>query len=67
MFWIIFTILIVFALVASIFIGGFVQRLSDRDKVRARAMPLADAEEDDYLSARRKGDRIGGTRDSRTR
>ena len=57
MFWIIFTILIVIALVASIFIGGFVQRLSNRDRERAKTMPLASAEEDDYLSAQRKGDR----------
>ena len=56
MFWIIFTVLIAIALVASIFIGGFVQRLSKRDRERARAMPSAGVEEDDYLSARRKGE-----------
>jgi prohibitin 2 len=56
MFWIIFTILIVIALVASILIGGFVQRLSDRDRVRAKLGSPVDIEEDDYLSARRKSD-----------
>lgn len=57
MFWIVFTVLIVIALVASIFIGGFVQRLSAKDRVTAKEVPSADADEDDYLSARRKGDR----------
>ena len=57
MLWIIFTVLIVIALVASIFIGGFVQRLSAKDRVTAKEVPSADADEDDYLSARRKGDR----------
>ncbi len=57
MLWIIFTILIVLALVASVIIGGVVQRLSNRDRSRARTAPPASAEEDDYLSARRKGGR----------
>ena len=56
MFWIIVTILIAVALVACALIGGFVQRLSDRDKVRAKSVPPASAKEDDYLSARRKGE-----------
>ncbi len=57
MLWIIFTILIVIALVASIFIGGFVQRLSHRDKERARvSTPVSSEEDDDFLSARRKSD-----------
>ena len=57
MFWIIFTILTVIAFVATILIGGFVQRLSAKDRVTAKEVPSADADEDDYLSARRKGDR----------
>lgn len=57
MFWIILTILIAIAVVACVLIGGFVQRLSDRDKVQAKASQPGSAEEDDYLSAKRKGDR----------
>ena len=56
MFWIILTILIAIALVACILIGGFIQRLSARDRARARAAPLASVDEDDYLSARRKSE-----------
>ena len=57
MFWITLTILIAIAVVACVLIGGFVQRLSDRDKVQAKASQPGSAEEDDYLSAKRKGDR----------
>ncbi|MCH8050601.1 MAG: prohibitin family protein [Chloroflexi bacterium] len=56
MFWIIFTILMVLAFVASILIGGVVHRLSDQDKLKAKTAPPASTEEDDYLSARRKTD-----------
>ena len=56
MLWIIFSVLIAISLVATIFIGGFIQRLADKDEARAKAMPSASTEEDDYLSARRKGD-----------
>ena len=56
MLWIILTILIAIAIVACALIGGGIQRLSDRDKVRTKSLPPVSAEEDDYLSARRKGD-----------